>query len=216
MSSKRNFPFFEGNYVHHVKVPRVPFIFSTPSSSHGSETPPIIGTSSSSGAGIEPPPPSPIPGTSSSSGAGIGGGAGTDNSYESQYIEVKKRWRTFNKKYQVYDTFYKFTFRNNLPENTREELLHAALKELTEYAKRTHEGYTENRDILRIIIDNPRLNNPVSSKFECPDPVEDVLQKLMAILTSDETISKYFFSLERFFFFSSYILICKCVGYCVS
>jgi len=127
-----------------------------------------------------------------------GGGGGGDGGY----MKLMHIGSSYNKKYRVYDKEYMFNFKNKdhdddddddeVPKKKKKkstrDILQSVLNEVVNYAKSQVKEFKEGTDLLRIIISNHKLNNPISSDFKCDDPVHSLLEKMMAILTSNETI----------------------------
>ncbi|KAK7588176.1 hypothetical protein V9T40_005421 [Parthenolecanium corni] len=106
---------------------------------------------------------------------------------ELKYVNVKTVGRRFIKKFNSHILDYKINFKKNLPKINNADLVTKALHEMIQFCK-TKTGWT-NGDKMNIVVENPLFFNTISTGYNSTDMVGKLKNKVMQILTSDESVS---------------------------
>ncbi|KAK7605181.1 hypothetical protein V9T40_007039 [Parthenolecanium corni] len=105
-----------------------------------------------------------------------------------KYINIREVASRYIQKYTTHRKEYKITFKKDLPKDLKsDDLVGKALKEMVKFAKKQTDF--KESDKMNIEVDNPKFNYPISTGYEGKDLVKKLQDKIIQILTSDESVN---------------------------
>ena len=106
-----------------------------------------------------------------------------------KYVNIRFYNRVRSFKFNTHMERFKVTIKKNLPKMKNNDLITAALNEIIEYSK--NKTNFQKGDKINIIIDNPKFFHNISSGYNADDHINKLKEKLMQILTSDESVNLF-------------------------
>ncbi|KAK7598318.1 hypothetical protein V9T40_006553 [Parthenolecanium corni] len=103
-----------------------------------------------------------------------------------RYIQIQEIGRRYIKKFSNHIIDYKIRFKKNLPKLQPCDLVTKALDEMIEYTKK--ETRWKEGDKMSVVAENKNFNNPISTGYSCSDMTKKLKDKIMQIVTSDESV----------------------------
>ncbi|KAK7590294.1 hypothetical protein V9T40_001907 [Parthenolecanium corni] len=108
------------------------------------------------------------------------------NKVELKYIQIREIGKRFIRKFNNHIIDYKINFKKNLHKLPQCDLVTKALDEMIEYTK--NKTNWKFGDKMSILVENPKFFNPISTGYCCKDMTTKLKDKIMQIVTSDETV----------------------------